>query len=129
MTIRKLTVAAAIAVGIATCSFNTAQAACPCEQKPAVTQTPCECKDLPVVTGNACPCDKTPAPTCACDEAPVCEDEAVPSCALCPTTKKLEREDMRQVYSYPNAIYGTNNFAVKLTESKMSSLISNGFST
>ena len=50
MTIRKLTVAAAIAVGIATCSFNTANAACPCEQKPVVTQTPCACEDLPVVT-------------------------------------------------------------------------------
>ncbi len=110
MTIRKLTVAAAIAVGIATCSFNTAQAACPCEQRPAVTPTPCECKDLPVVTGNACPCDKTPEPTCGCDEAPACEPDPVPSCALCPSTGKILREDMRQVYSYPNAIYGTNNF-------------------
>lgn len=47
MTIRKLTVAAAIAVGIATCSFNTVMAACPCDERP-------------VVTGNACPCDQIP---------------------------------------------------------------------
>ena len=33
MTIRKLTVAAAIAVGIATCSFNTVMAACPLPTK------------------------------------------------------------------------------------------------
>ena len=111
MTIRKLTVAAAIAVGIATCSFSTAMAACPCEQqKPTVTQTPCECNKLPVVTGQACPCDKIPEPTCGCDTKPKCEPEPTPSCALCPGAKTVAREDMRQVYSYPNAIYGTNNF-------------------
>ncbi len=110
MTIRKLTVAAAIAVGIATCSYNTAMAACPCEQKPVVTQAPCERGKLPTVTGNACPCDNIPEPTCGCDTVPNCEPMPIPSCALCPTTKKLQREDMRQVYSYPNAIYGTNNF-------------------
>ena len=55
MTIRKLTVAAAIAVGIATCSFNTVMAACPCDQRPIVKQSTCGCKDLPVVTGQACP--------------------------------------------------------------------------
>ena len=60
MTIRKLTVAAAIAVGIATCSFNTVMAACPCEQQPIITQTPCGCEELPVVTGAACPCDQKP---------------------------------------------------------------------
>lgn len=110
MTIRKLTVAAALAVGIATCSFNTAMAACPCEQQPIVTQTPCGCEELPVVTGNACPCDNLPEPDCGCDSAPICEPNPTPSCALCPSSKGLVREDMRQVYSYPNAIYGTNNF-------------------
>ena len=110
MTIRKLTLAAAIAVGIATCSFSTAMAACPCEQRPAVTQTPCGCNELPVVTGNACPCETIPEPTCGCDETPKCEPDPIPSCALCPSSKNVAREDMRQVYSYPNAIYGTNNF-------------------
>ena len=43
MTIKKLTVAAAIAVGIATCSLNSAMAASPCNA------------DMPVVTGGACP--------------------------------------------------------------------------
>ena len=48
MTIKKLTVAAAIAVGIATCSLNQAMAACPCE----TPETPAPCAEpLPVVTG------------------------------------------------------------------------------
>ena len=111
MTIRKLTVAAAIAVGIATCSFNTVMAACPCDQKPVVTEGACPIKEMPQVTGQACPC-QTPAPKtdCGCPVAPQCEPDPVPSCALCPGTKDLQREDMKQVYSYPNAVYGYNNF-------------------
>ena len=111
MTIRKLTVAAAIAVGIATCSFNTVMAACPCDQKPVVTEGACPIEEMPQVTGQACPC-QTPAPKtdCGCPVAPQCEPDPVPSCALCPGTKDLQREDMKQVYSYPNAVYGYNNF-------------------
>ena len=111
MTIKKLTVAAAIAVGIATCSFNTVMAACPCDQKPVVTEGMCPIEEMPQVTGQACPC-QTPAPKtdCGCPVAPQCEPDPVPSCALCPGTKDLQREDMKQVYSYPNAVYGYNNF-------------------
>ena len=110
MTIRKLTVAAAIAVGIATCSFNTVMAACPCDQRPVVTQGACPCdKEMPEITGAACPCETTPAP-CDCDTAPKCEPDPVPSCALCPGVKDLQKSDMKQVYAYPNAIYGYNNF-------------------
>ena len=108
MTIKKLTVAAAIAVGIATYSFGTAaMAACPCEQRPTVTQGICPSDKIPVVTGDACPCE-TPAQA-ECNEVPKCEPTPVPSCALCPSTKDISRADMRQVYSYPNAIYGYNN--------------------
>ena len=111
MTIRKLTVAAAIAVGIATCSFNTVMAACPCNERPTVTQSGCPCNELPEVTGAACPCE---APVqkddCGCPVAPQCEPDPIPSCALCPSSKDLQREDMKQVYSYPNAVYGYNNF-------------------
>ena len=111
MTIRKLTVAAAIAVGIATCSFNTVMAACPCDQRPIVSEGACPIEEMPEVTGQACPC-QTPAPKtdCGCPVAPQCEPDPVPSCALCPGTKDLQREDMKQVYSYPNAVYGYNNF-------------------
>ena len=109
MTIRKLTVAAAIAVGIATCSFNTVMAACPCDQRPIVTQSNCGCNDLPVVTGQACPCEPKPDP-CGCDLAPKCEPDPVPSCALCPNTSGFDRENMKQVYAYPNGIYGYNNY-------------------
>ena len=111
MTIRKLTVAAAIAVGIATCSFNTVMAACPCDQRPIVSEGACPIEEMPEVTGQACPCE-APAPKtdCGCPVAPQCEPDPVPSCALCPGTKDLQREDMKQVYSYPNAVYGYNNF-------------------
>ena len=64
MTIKKLTVAAAIAVGITTCSFANAMAACPCNQKPAATAPSCGCaQERPVVTGQACPCQAS-KPTC-----------------------------------------------------------------
>jgi len=137
MTIKKLTVAAAIAVGIATCSLNQAMAACPCTQQP-VTQAPCA-EALPVVTGPACPCTKTPTcdkcqktfDDCDCKKADPCADPcekpkndcgcdkdddlscdgpAVPSCAVCPGTGKPDRKDMKQVYGYPNALYGANNY-------------------
>ncbi len=136
MTIKKLTVAAAIAVGIATCSLNQAMAACPCTQQP-VTQAPCA-EPLPVVTGPACPCTKTPKcdkcnktfDDCDCKKADPCDDPctpkkkdcgcenedlgcdapAVPSCAVCPGTGKPDRKDMKQVYGYPNALYGANNY-------------------
>ena len=112
MTIKKLTVAAAIAVGISTCSFNTAvMAACPCEQRPIVTESSCPCDELPIVTGEACPCQNAmPDTSCGCDATPQCEPDPVPSCSLCPTAKNVLKDDMRQVYSYPSAIYGYNNF-------------------
>lgn len=124
MTIKKLTVAAAIAVGIATCSFSSAMAACPisgcnsCQSvaTPAMTcpscgqnsatcgckcKTPCECDATP-----ACGC-ATPACGCGCPAPAVpCK---VPTCATCPSTSCGEL-DMKQVYAYPNAIYGTNNY-------------------
>ena len=124
MTIKKLTVAAAIAVGIATCSLSQAMAACPCTQtQQPVTQTPCA-EPLPVVTGGACPCTKTPKCNdcqkafddcdcnkpkndCGCDNDLSFSD---PTCAVCPGTGKPSRADMKQVYGYPNAIYGTNNY-------------------
>ena len=100
MTIKKLTVAAAIAVGITTCSFANAMAACPCNQKPVVTAPSCGCaQERPVVTGQACPCEAT---------KPTCSDPSVST--LCPSTLDLEKSTMHQVYAYPNAIYGYNNY-------------------
>ncbi|MBQ4114675.1 S-layer homology domain-containing protein [bacterium] len=119
MTIRKLTVAAAIAVGIATCSFNTVMAACPCDQRPIVSQSNCGCNDLPVVTGAACPCDPKPSP--CCDSMPKCEPDPIPSCALCPNTSGFDRANMKQVYAYPNGIYGYNNYVGTNADSVYSS--------
>lgn len=99
--------AAAIAVGIATCSFNNAMAACPCEQRPVVTESNCcPAENLPVVTGQACPCE-TAVPKCDC--MPSCEEPAVPSCAVCPSAVPAKGCAMNQIYAYPNAIYGSNN--------------------
>ena len=140
MTIKKLTVAAAIAVGIATCSLNQAMAACPCE----TPETPAPCAEpLPVVTGPACPCETAKPNTCSkckkalpdcdcqkedpcaqpcdpcetekksdcgCPDEISCDDPPEPACAVCPQTGKPDRKDMKQVYGYPNAIYGTNNY-------------------
>ena len=134
MSIKKLTMAAAIAVGIATCSLNSVMAACPCN-----TKAPAE--PLPVVTGAACPCDtpkastcskckkalpdcdckksqpcpvkKDPCPAkndCGCPDEISCDKPPVPSCALCPQTGKPDKAEMKQVYGYPQAIYGTNNY-------------------
>ena len=142
MTIKKLTVAAAIAVGIATCSLTQAMAACPCaEPLPTVTGPACPIEEqMPVVTGGACPCEKPapkcntckkalpdcdckkPAPCddpcppkdkksdCGCPDEISCDEPAVPACALCPQTGKPDRAQMKQVYGYPQAIYGTNNY-------------------
>lgn len=126
MTIKKLTVAAAIAVGIATCSFSNAMAACPvsgcnsCQTMtaPAITACPicgqnsatCGCKPQ-----CGCGCNSTPACDCGCDMTPSCGCAAppapckVPACASCPNTSCREL-DMKQVYAYPSAIYGTNNY-------------------
>lgn len=135
MTIKKLTVAAAIAVGIATCSLSQAMAACPCNTQQPVTQTPCA-EPLPVITGPACPC--TPVPKCnncqkAFDDCDCqkqsndcgCNDNlsalsSDPACAVCPGTGKPSRADMKQVYGYPNAIYGTNNYVGEQANSILS---------
>ena len=130
MTIKKLTVAAAIAVGIATCSQ--VMAACPCaEPLPTVTGPACPIEQsMPVVTGGACPCEtkipecnscKKALPDCGCQKEEKksdcgCNDEiscdigAGPATALCPQSGKPDRAQMKQVYGYPQAIYGTNNY-------------------
>lgn len=110
MTIKKLTVAAAIAVGIATCSFSSAMAACPCN-----TQASDSC---------GCPCQTTPE----CNKCPVCGMDkscckcqsscpapcAQPACATCPSTS-CNSLDMKQVYSYPSGVYGSNNYVGEQT--------------
>ncbi len=103
MTIKKLTVAAALAVGITTCSLHSAMAACPCQQQlPVVSAPSCGCaQEKPVVTGAACPCET---------QEPTCEKQADPACALCPDKKDICKSDMKQVYAYPRAIYGNNNY-------------------
>jgi len=107
MTIKKLTVAAAIAVGIATCSINTVMAACPCSSPCATpSSTPCATAcPTPCATPCATPC---PAPCAMPCPAVPCKP-AVPACATCPTTS-CHDFDMKQVYGYPNAIYGDNNY-------------------
>jgi len=134
MTIKKLTVAAAIAVGIATCSLNSAMAACPISGGSCGGACPCQNVMTPATApcpicgqssgtcgcqaktpcGNTAPCNCAPA----CDCAPACPTPcckpAVPACATCPNTSCNDL-DMKQVYGYPNAIYGDNNYVGEQT--------------
>lgn len=132
MTIKKLTVAAAIAVGIATCSFSNAMAACPISgggcSNGQMTTAPAVCPKCGK-TNCTCGCNScaTPCAPCAVPCAPCasncdcnscnscnscatpCCKPAVPACATCPSTSCIEH-DMKQVYAYPAAIYGDNNY-------------------
>lgn len=136
MTIKKLTLAAVIAVGIATVSYSQAMAACPCNSQPKAT-TPAPCAEpMPVVTGGACPCTKTPKcndcqkafDECECKKKPDCGcnddlSNIIPddsACAVCPGTGKPARSEMKQVYGYPNAVYGTNNYVGEPSNSILS---------
>lgn len=119
MTIKKLTVAAAIAVGIASCSFSSAMAACPCSA-PAV-QPGCQAitpvAACPICGQNAatCGCAQPACPTPCATACPVpCAPCPEPACATCPNTS-CDKLDMKQVYGYPNAIYGDNNYVGEQT--------------
>ena len=93
MSIKKLTVAAAIAVGIATCSLTSAMAACPCN-----TKAPEEA--LPVVTGPACPVKNQQATCPKCKKAiPDCGCKKKEPCPIkkqepCPEKKKPDRKSV-----------------------------------
>ncbi len=122
MTIRKLTVAAAIAVGIATCSFSSANAACPCKSSPVTSACP-TCKTIVTPETAKCPICGLQKNSCGCkvkddcgckkDPCDTCGDTSCkttdPASAICPNTSCAEL-DMKQVYAYPNAIYGDNNY-------------------
>lgn len=118
MTIKKLTVAAAIAVGIATCSFSSANAACPCNTATAAPS----CASCPTVVTpetakcpicglkkDSCGCEKKSSCGCESDCAPAPCACAEPACAKLPHPGCSDL-DMKQVYAYPNAIYGDNNY-------------------
>ncbi len=95
MTVKKLTVAAAIAVGIATCSFSNAMAACPCNADKASQ----DCMSCPKeVTPNNAQCPIIDEEAC---------DTSAPAIGNCKSQSEL---NMKQVYSYPNAVYGDNNY-------------------
>lgn len=67
------------------------------------------CKD-PCKDEDPCPPKKS---DCGCPDEVSCDEPAEPACAVCPGTGKPARQDMKQVYGYPNAIYGTNNYVGK----------------
>lgn len=123
MTIKKLTVAAAIAVGIATCSFSSAMAACPLSGCDNGQMKSAPCTTCPTCGQNSAncgcpktsPCDCNATPSCGCNTpASSCDKPAVPACATCPSTSCADL-DMKQVYAYPNAIYGDNNYVGEQT--------------
>ena len=104
MTIKKLTVAAAIAVGIATCSQ--VMAACPCNDTlPVVTGPACPVETtMPTVTGSACPCKKT-----------------VPKCNSCKKTEKppCEKKSMMQLLKAASIIKHTTKRLSEVSACRM----------
>lgn len=133
MTIKKLTVAAAIAVGIATCSFSSAMAACPCNTTPTMSGCPCQqittpaTAPCPICGQSGCNCKCQPQSSCGCNNncgcgcnnncgcADTCCDKCKdPACSTCPDTSCNEL-DMKQVYAYPSGVYGSNNYVGEQT--------------
>src|SRR5574344_1689530 len=108
MTIKKLTVAAAIAVGIATCSFSGAMAACPCNSSSEMSNSQ-GCNEIVTPETSTCPRCHKDRSKCHCQSEEASEncDKTEASATIPKASKDL---DMKQVYAYPNAIYGTNNY-------------------
>lgn len=109
MKLKKLTIAAVIALGISSYAMNGAMAAdcSPCKE----VKKDCGC---PIEKAkDDCGCNEKTSCEDECDkcaEKPSCDRPAEPTCASCATPEKISRENMKQVYSYPNAIYGSNNY-------------------
>ncbi len=109
MKFKKLTVAALIAMGISATAISNAMAACPCNRDidTQSVKAPCE-----KVTNKCDKCHKQKS-KCKCKkEEPMerCAEVPQPTCASCASAQTTNRSDMRQIYGYPNAIYGTNNY-------------------
>ncbi len=120
MKFKKLTVAALIALGIsATAVSNAANAACPCNSDLPKVSAPCE-----KVTKKCNKCHKA-KPKCKCQKSEEinerCAKKAQPTCASCASAQTTDRKDMKQIYGYPNAIYGTNNYVGERANSITSS--------
>lgn len=125
MTMKKLTVAAMLAAGIATCSIGSIAtastvdvpdslkvASCPCEVE-MKKEKPCKKKEKK--EKPKCGCEEKKAPKCksSCEpnfEPMSCASPAQPACSSCSQAEEITREDMKQVYAYPNAVYGSNNY-------------------
>ena len=118
MKFKKLTVAALIALGISGTAVTSAMAACPCSsaEKPQLS-TPCE-----KVTNKCGKCHKAKT-KCKCQKETNerCAKKAQPTCASCASAQTTDRKDMKQIYGYPNAIYGTNNYVGEMSNSITSS--------
>ena len=120
MKFKKLTLAALIALGIsATAVSNAAMAACPCKSETPKVSAPCEKVKTKC---NKCHKEK---PKCKCqsqsDTNERCAKKAQPTCATCASAQTTDRKDMKQIYGYPNAIYGTNNYVGEMSNSITSS--------
>lgn len=128
MKINKLTVALAVTAAMTVCTPNVFAdevlavpsdiiAACPltdCPQKVTPDTATCpKCKK----DKHKCKCNEVKTPCnkvkddCAsknpCPPVASCEEPALPTCAVCPQ-KSTEKPSMKQVYSYPEAVYGNN---------------------
>jgi hypothetical protein len=85
--------------------------ACPLQE----AKPDCGCKKKKEKKKEECPCkkqkEKKHKPDCGCkNKEQDCLGASAPAAAVCPGGGKPERKDMRQVYAYPNAVYGANNY-------------------
>lgn len=120
MKFKKLTVAALIALGIGAANIgNAANAACPCKTDTQTVNAPCE-----KVSDKCNKCHKKKS-KCKCQKSETtnerCAKKAQPTCASCASAQTTDRKDMKQIYGYPNAIYGTNNYVGERANSITSS--------
>ena len=106
MKFKKLTVAAIIAAGITTAGLSSVMASCPCNMNNDVA--------IPHEKVKKQKCDKCHKSKCKCQKEDNCADrcakKAQPTCASCASAQQASTKDMKQVYGYPNAVYGTNNY-------------------
>lgn len=132
MKFKKLTLAAAISIGLASVATVGAFAdapqdlACGCAPAPVVAAPACPCEaPLPVIVSPACPCE-APCASTSCDPCgaacpvPCCEPER-PACGLAPNVCKDPKKGTEH-YAYPERVFGQDNvtqadpFAIGLSE-------------
>lgn len=139
MTIKKMTLAAAMTVGLIAGGMNFAMADCGCSS-PVITGGACPLDCPQVVTPQTAKCPKCKKEKKKCECVPKCDPcddpcekksctdcdkiddcdcpstscapDPVPACGVCANTLEDADKHKHQIYAYPHAIYGKDNVLV-----------------